>query len=565
MRRLFGLAAGLTCLAACSGVLGVDDYTLSRVVQPEPSSEGGIDSGRDAGAAEEAGAEPDAGEDADAGDGGPPECAVNADCNAHGDYWVCRKSDFKCVSLVTTDCLTVLGDYKNDSAVTFGAILPTTGPDKSTGIPNLNALRLAMNDFGMVNGLPPTPGTTARRPLVLVSCSDNSDDATAERSAHHLTDDVRVPAIIGAAFSGITIKVATDVTIPAGVLLISPSATSVAITTLEDNGLVWRTVASDAIQAKADLALFPQIENDIVANLPSPRNIKVAIANKGDAYGTGLAQAVGDGLKFNGKSALSQINAADPPSGDFASFDYGDESAPNYAKAIAEITTQTPDAIFLFGTTEALTDVMVGVENDWPAGVTRPLYILSDGALVQEATDIANGNPATPDSANLRKRILGTVPGTSNANFAKFEILYESKISDGTSPSSAGTANSYDAFYTLAFDVVAAGAKPLTGANLAAGFAKQIDKTGGTIDVGSTNINSAFQKLVAGQGFDLSGASGPLDFDLATGDAPSDIEIWCLPLTAGKAGAGQATTVYYNASTSTLSGTYTQVKSDCAF
>ena len=118
---------------------------------------------------------------------------------------------------------------------------------------------------------------------------------------------------------------------------------------------------------------------------------------------------------------------------------------------------------------------------------------------------------------------------------------------------------------TTSFNVVAAGTKPLTGSNLAAGFAKQIDKSGGTIDVGSTNINSAFQKLTANQGFDFSGASGPLDFDLATGDVPSNIEIWCLPLTAGKAGAGEATSVFYNASTATLSGTYTQVKSDCAF
>jgi branched-chain amino acid transport system substrate-binding protein len=49
----------------------------------------------------------------------------------------------------------------------------------------------------------------------------------------------------------VTIRTTTDVTIPAGVLALSPSATSPAITGLNDRGLVWRTAPSDEIQAEA--------------------------------------------------------------------------------------------------------------------------------------------------------------------------------------------------------------------------------------------------------------------------------------------------------------------------
>jgi branched-chain amino acid transport system substrate-binding protein len=109
--------------------------------------------------------------------------------------------------------------------------------------------------------------------------------------ARHLAKDVGVPAILGPAFSGDTLKVATEVTVPAGTLLFPSSATAAAITNLNDKGLVWRTCPSDAIQAVPLAGLVSDMEAKIRIDqtLPASTQIKVAITVKGDAYGSGLA------------------------------------------------------------------------------------------------------------------------------------------------------------------------------------------------------------------------------------------------------------------------------------
>src|SRR5690606_27407083 len=142
----------------------------------------------------------------------------------------------------------------------LGALGPTEGASAATGQAEQTGIKLAISDFEQAsNGLPPNQVGGAPRPIVLVGCNDGSDGDAAVAAAQHLVD-VGVPAIIGAAYSGITIKVATEVTIPGQVLLISPSATSVAITDLADNGLVWRTAPSDVFQALAMTLYVPTIE-----------------------------------------------------------------------------------------------------------------------------------------------------------------------------------------------------------------------------------------------------------------------------------------------------------------
>ncbi|MBX3202521.1 MAG: ABC transporter substrate-binding protein [Labilithrix sp.] len=529
MKKLVcGLGAALTLggVVACDAILDVSSYKVA------------------------AGTDEDAGPEV-------AECAANADCTSKGEYNICRKSDGKCVSLLSPDCARIVGDYKDDNAILIGSLLPTAGPDQSSGLPIQNSIELAIEDFRSIGNVAPRPGGTARRPLVLVGCNDNSENATAVRAARHLASEVGVPAIIGAAFSGITIAVANEVTIPAGVLLISPSATSVAITQLADNGLVWRTSPSDVIQADAHATLFPLIEQRVKAANAGLEKVNVAIAHKGDAYGSGLAQTLTTKLTMNGEPA---IDVGNEPF--FKVFNYGDPDdaakPPDYATAISGIVGRAPHVVYLFGTTEAITQMMKGVETQWTAA-HRPIYLLADGALVSEVTDLLNDVEPT---GTLRKRILGTVPGTSSQAFKTFRILYQSRVNDGTSPDIGGTANGYDALYNLAYAAVAIGDKPLTGSNLKDGFAKLVPPAP-LLAVGAQQINTAFQALSAGQSIDFAGASGPLDYDLTTGEAASDIQIWCVPLVDGKAGAGRASSVFYDAAGEKLDGTIAALASDC--
>lgn len=476
------------------------------------------------------------------------DCSTNQDCiDRNGEYWICRKRDMRCVGLLSDECTVVQGDWASDDAVVFGSVLPTTGSDASLGRPMENSVRLAVDEFDtLANGLPPVESGGAPRPLVLIGCTDESDTETALRAARHLTEQVQVPAIIGAAFSGITLDVATTVTIPQGVLLMSPSATSASITDLADDGLVWRTSPSDVLQTAALAKLVPILEGQVRAavGLSPTESIKLAIVHKGDAYGVGLATALEAELVLNGK----------PPEDNGAAYeriDYGDPGASggtDYPKAISRVLKMLPHIVLVVGTVEGIGSVLAPIEGQWPEVGYFPRYVLSDGLMLEELWDWVGKDDG------LRQRILGTVPGTSSTQYTSFRQQYLSRFGQDPSPDVFGTAGSYDALYLLAYAAVASGEPTVTGRGLAEGL-KRLVPDGTRIDAGGAQINQAYGALQAGENVDFQGASGPLDFDVDAGEAASDIQIWCLP----KDAMGAATTavhsgLYYDAALGVLQG-----------
>lgn len=476
-------------------------------------------------------------------------CSSNDDCKVRGPFYICNKTTGSCASLKSKECTTVDGDYTNDAAFLIGSLLPTAGSDKDTGRAMQNSIRLALGDFlDASNGLPLLPGST-KRPFVVVGCNDNSDSDTGVVAAKHLVADLGVPAIIGAAFSGITIKVATTVTIPGGVLLLSPSATSVAITDLQDNGLVWRTSPPDIYQAQAIALLMPQIEKAVhdTDNVPADMPVKVAILNKGDSYGSGLGKALEKLLVINGKPALGPTNQSA-----YLRLDYGNPDDPktdalSYADKVQKLLAFRPHVALILGTNEGVTDVFGPIVDGW-GPLPPPRFLFSDGGLVNDLWAKVGSNDV------LRRRVLGTVPGTNHQLFLTFKQAYKTKFSDGTSPAVFGAAGAYDAAYLLAYASVANGAQPITGASLAKAFRKEVPP-GAPTEVGVDSINAAFKVLEAGKNIDFDGASGPLNFDVSTGDAPSDIQIWCLPKDAGgKASSAQNSGQYFDAATGKLAG-----------
>ncbi|RYE75383.1 MAG: hypothetical protein EOO74_10105, partial [Myxococcales bacterium] len=395
--------------------------------------------------------------------GGGVPCQVNADCLAKmGDNTMCRKSDRSCVSLLSAECTRVSSDaYKDDNAIVLGTILPEQGTDTSTGQACLNAIGLAMQDISEASGgLPPVPPSTAKRPLVFVHCNDNSDRQTGVRAARHLTGTVGVPAIIGPAFSGVTQQVANDVTVAAGTLIISPSATSTDISVLDDKGLVWRTSPSDLLQTKALARLMTAIDERVRthAGLTPTDTLRVAAMNKGDPYGTGLAQGLIDnGLTFNGKKALEN-------GGNYITLNYGDPTSTTpvlrYQEAIEKLLTTRPHVIFLLGSTETVTEIFKKVEPAWPAGEPRPFYIFADAGNLPETAQAVNEFAAT--TTDIRERVLGSVPGANGKLFQTFAFAYSNKFPNSSSAETFGSAGSYDATFLLSYAIAAQGANPLT-------------------------------------------------------------------------------------------------------
>ena len=103
------------------------------------------------------------------------------------------------------------------------------------------------------------------------------DSAAATTAAEGLVSQ-GIVAIMGADCSGVTGAVASNVAVPNGITIISPSATSPGLTTLKDKGLFFRTAPSDARGGQ------------ILADITNDRGIKsVAITYTNNDYGKGLA------------------------------------------------------------------------------------------------------------------------------------------------------------------------------------------------------------------------------------------------------------------------------------
>ncbi|MDE0308314.1 MAG: ABC transporter substrate-binding protein [Acidiferrobacterales bacterium] len=107
------------------------------------------------------------------------------------------------------------------------------------------------------------------------------DANQATDSADRLVNSDGVVAIVGALCSGSTIAAANNVAIPAGVVMVSPASTSPAISAMEDNDMVFRTVPSDSFQGES------------LAKLLLAKGINtVAVTYINNDYGKGFADAL---------------------------------------------------------------------------------------------------------------------------------------------------------------------------------------------------------------------------------------------------------------------------------
>ncbi|MBI5542279.1 MAG: ABC transporter substrate-binding protein, partial [Deltaproteobacteria bacterium] len=120
-------------------------------------------------------------------------------------------------------------------SIKLGAILSTTGSLATHGTDELEATQLAVEEINNAGGV-------LGSKLSLESRDDASDKTRAPTVAQELVA-LGVPAIIGASGTSVTQAMAT-VTIPAQIPTLSPGATSPALTSLQDDGFVFRTAPS---------------------------------------------------------------------------------------------------------------------------------------------------------------------------------------------------------------------------------------------------------------------------------------------------------------------------------
>src|SRR5690606_39203203 len=129
-----------------------------------------------------------------------------------------------------------------DKVVFVGSLMSTKPPFDTLVVPLQNAVQLAVEDFNANTDL---PGAVK---IAWLGCDDGAKLETASAALAHLSDTVGAPVVIGPIFSELVLALAEQAK-TSGTLMITPTATAKTISTLEDDGLVWRTIPSDVYQA----------------------------------------------------------------------------------------------------------------------------------------------------------------------------------------------------------------------------------------------------------------------------------------------------------------------------
>ena len=124
--------------------------------------------------------------------------------------------------------------------VKIGGLFGITGPIASLVPPIVESAKLAVKQVNEQGGI----GKGGKLEMIIADGGCNPQTAAA--AAKKLVDVDKVLGIVGELCSGATLAAAQGSGIPAGVVMISPAATSPALTTLDDKDFVFRTASSSA-------------------------------------------------------------------------------------------------------------------------------------------------------------------------------------------------------------------------------------------------------------------------------------------------------------------------------
>ena len=192
----------------------------------------------------------------------------------------------------------------------IGALMDVTGPIANFMPPLQNATALAIKHINAQGGL-------LKGKAVLVVGDTQGGAQTAVDAASKLVNLEKVAVVMGAFMSGTTMAAANAATIPAGVVLLSPTATTPAMTNLADKDTVYRLVPSDNYQGEvlARMVLKAGIKKVAVTYVNNDYGVGIGgtfIAAYKAAGGTVTAEAKHEEKKNSYRSELATLTAGGP-------------------------------------------------------------------------------------------------------------------------------------------------------------------------------------------------------------------------------------------------------------
>ena len=296
--------------------------------------------------------------------------------------------------------------------VKLGVIFGYTGPIESLTPPMAKGAELAMkevSDSGALLG--------GAKVVSVRGDSTCTDSAAARAATERLVTSDKVNAIVGGDCSGVTIAMLQNVAMPNGVVMISPSATSPALSTIKDNGLFFRTAPSDARQG--------QVLNAVLKE----RGVKsAALTYTNNDYGKGLADSIKTNFeKAGGKITISAAH---------------EDGKADYTAEVGALAAAGGDVLIVAGYVDQGGKGIIRAAVDTGAFET---FVLPDG-MIGESLPKAIGKALDGS--------YGTVPGTDSPGAAKLGELAKKAGFKGGTPF---VAESYDAAALILLAMQAAG------------------------------------------------------------------------------------------------------------
>ncbi|MCX7371996.1 MAG: ABC transporter substrate-binding protein [Alphaproteobacteria bacterium] len=366
-------------------------------------------------------------------------------------------------------------------AVRLGVILSATGGLAAFVPPIRAGIVLAFEEINAAGGV-----LNGRR-LQMIEADDQTNPQAGVTAATRLVQAESVAGIIGPMASGITIAVANAVTVPAGVPIISPSATAPAVSQINDNDTVFRTAVPDGLQGQ------------VLARLVREAGIeRVAIMAVNNDYGRGLSGSFTTAFQGRGGRVTGAQNF--------------EENRPSYRAELQTLAGRdNPQALVLIGypASGGNTILRNSIENGF-----FQRYIGTDGMRDQSVVDQVG--------ARQLEGMFGTGPGSAATpeRRAAYEAAFR-RANAAMDPGAAFVAQAYDAAYLFALAIQSAGSADRAAIR---GALRNVANAPGEV-VGPGEFARARTLLAAGTKVNYEGASGPVEFN-ATGDAQGRVEHW---------------------------------------
>ena len=360
--------------------------------------------------------------------------------------------------------------------IKIGSVLDFTGDLGAYGKPMRNAVDIAaelINDAGGVLG----------SPVRAVHKDGGTSAQVATDAANALVKTDGVPVIVGPLGSGFTIAVAQAVTIPNEVVQISPSATSPALSILEDSDFLYRTAVSDAAQGV------------VLARLARELGYETAgLLYVNNAYGEGLARVFTESFEEAGGTVTASVPQ--------------EPDQPSYVSELENATEGDPDVLVAMSyPVSAGVYLREAIEGDYIDN-----FMFVDGTKSQDMFD-------TLGAENF-EGFYGTAPGAQESDStAVFRILYEERF--GELPTDPFLGETFDAFAIAALAIEKAG--EYNGPAVRDAMREVANAPG--IKVGPGDFAKALDLIRRGEDIDYEGVAGSQNFD-ENGDVLNTIEIW---------------------------------------